>query len=77
MAYATQLNRCFNTHGSDSIEFFDPETSDSEFPGCFCCSVCERDWVANRLQAITLLEAVDIQARASVRTSARSATAAG
>ena len=32
MAYYTQLNKCFNSHGAGSLEYFDLATSDSEFP---------------------------------------------
>ena len=73
MAYYTQLNKCINSHVAGSIEYFDPAASDSEFPSFFCCLRCEHDWVANRLQALTLLEAVDIQARAFARGAARAA----
>jgi len=58
----THFSRCINPHGGWIVQYFDPTRSDSEFPTFFCCARCEHDWVANRLQALTLLDAVDTQA---------------
>lgn len=54
MQYYTRVSRCINTHRSGAIELFDPAKSNSQFPMFFCCSHCERDWVANQLQALIL-----------------------
>ena len=48
------INRC-----SQKVQEFDPAKSDSRFPRYFCSSRCELDWVANRLQELTLLEVVE------------------
>jgi hypothetical protein len=58
MDYSTQLRRCINPHEGKAIQYFDPAGSDSELPMFFCCSACEHDWVASRLQALTPLDAV-------------------
>jgi len=55
----THLRRCINPHDGQAIQYFDPAGSDSELPMFFCCSACEHDWVASRLQALTPLDAVD------------------
>ena len=60
MASYSQLRTCINPHDGRAIQYFDPAGSDSELPTFFCCSRCEHDWVANRLQALTPLDAVDL-----------------
>jgi hypothetical protein len=57
----THVSRCINPHGGWIVQYFDSTRSDSEFPTFFCCARCEHDWVANRLQALILLDAVDTQ----------------
>ncbi len=75
MTYYATLAKCTNPHSSGIPEYFDPTKSDSGFPRFFCSSRCEHDWVANRLQALTLLDVIDIQARASAGAAVRSAAA--
>jgi hypothetical protein len=53
-----QTIRCINPHLQEVHEF-DPAKSDSRFPRYFCSSDCELDWLANRLQELTLLEVVE------------------
>ena len=60
MASYLQLRTCINPHDGRAIQYFDPAGSDSELPAFFCCSRCEQDWVANRLQALTPVDAVDL-----------------
>jgi hypothetical protein len=67
----THFSRCINPHGGWIVQYFDPARSDSEFPTFFCCARCEHDWVANRLQVLTLLDAVDTQVRTSAIPGAR------
>ena len=65
MVHYTQLRRCINPHDGQAIKYFDPDTSDSDFPMLFCCSRCEHDWAANQMQALTLRDAIDLQKRVS------------
>lgn len=61
MAYYTRLSRRITAHSDGVTQSFDPARSNSHFPMFYCCSRCEHDWVANRLQALTLTNAVDIR----------------
>jgi hypothetical protein len=61
MGYYKQLRRCINPHDGRAIQYFDSAKSSSVFPTFFCCSRCEHDWVANRLQALTLVDSIDTQ----------------
>jgi len=65
MQYHSRLSKCINTHSGNSAEFFDSAKSNSQFPAYFCCSCCEHDWVANRLQALTFANAVNIPRRSA------------
>ena len=60
MASYLQLRTCINPHDGRAIQYFDPAGSDSELPAFVCCARCEHDWVANRLQALTPLDAADL-----------------
>jgi hypothetical protein len=59
MDHDTRWRRCINPHDGWAIQYFDPAESDSELPTFFCCSGCEHDWVASRLQPFPSLDAVE------------------
>ena len=59
MGHEPHWRICINPHDGRVVQYFDPARSDSKFPTFFCGKRCEHDWIANGLQVLMLIDAID------------------